>query len=70
MPDDTNPAKLSDATREADRRDAHVHGHADREPTPEEVRIADEKELDPQVAESAREQYERGAQQKGEGRID
>jgi hypothetical protein len=39
-------------------------------PTPEEERIAEELELDPEVAEAYEEAIERGANVKGEGRID
>jgi hypothetical protein len=38
-------------------------------PTAEEEKIADELELDPEVSEHEREMSERGAKQKGEGRI-
>jgi hypothetical protein len=62
--------KLSDATHEADRRDARVRAHADREPTPEEEAAADAAgPSDPEVAAHEREMTERGARQKGEGRI-
>ncbi|MGD9797050.1 MAG: hypothetical protein AB7O29_08515 [Acidimicrobiia bacterium] len=67
MPDQTRP---SPATREAEARDAEVHGAVDEEPTPEEEAAADRNEPDPAVAESAKEMYERGANQQGEGRID
>jgi hypothetical protein len=46
-----------------------MRGQADRMPTPEEEEIADELELDPEVAEHEREMAERGAKQKGEGRV-
>ena len=62
--------KLSDATHEADRRDAEVKAHADREPTPEEEREAEKNKLDPEEARKIEEQYKRGADAKGEGRID
>jgi hypothetical protein len=62
--------KLSDATHEADRRDAEVKAHADREPTPEEEKLAEKNKLDPTEARKIEEQYERGANAKGEGRID
>lgn len=44
-------------------------GEADREPTPEEEAAAEDLELDPEVAEEYKEAIERGANQKGEGRI-
>ncbi|MCU1450784.1 MAG: hypothetical protein JWP02_2954 [Acidimicrobiales bacterium] len=62
--------KLSDATHEADRHDAEVKAHADREPTPEEEALAEKNKLDPEEARKIEEQYERGANAKGEGRID
>ena len=39
-------------------------------PTPDEERIADELELDPDVAEAYEDAIERGANVKGEGRVD
>jgi len=63
-------AKISDATRAADRRDAAAKGQADRMPTAEEEAQADELSLDPDVSASAHEQHERGARAKGEGRIE
>ena len=62
--------KLSDATHEADRRDSEVKGHADRMPTPEEEAAAERQKLDPEAAKHYKEMAERGANQKGEGRID
>jgi hypothetical protein len=62
--------KLSDATHEADRRDSEVKGQADRMPTPEEEAAAERNKLDPEAAEHYKEMAERGANQKGEGRID
>jgi hypothetical protein len=38
-------------------------------PTPEEEQTADSLELDPEVAKNYEEMAERGANQKGEGRI-
>jgi hypothetical protein len=65
-----NTEKLSDATHEADRRDAEVRGHSDRMPTPEEEALAESNALDPDVIAHEEEMIERGANQKGEGRID
>ena len=62
--------KLSDATHEADRRDSEVKAHADRPPTPEEEREAEKNTLEPDEARTIEEQYERGANAKGEGRVD
>ena len=67
---DEHNEKITDATRQADRREAQVRGGADREPTPEEEALADENSPDPEVAQSFEEAAERGAKQKGEGRID
>jgi len=62
--------KLSDATHEADKRDAQVKAHADREPTPDEEKLAERNKLDAGEARKIDEQYKRGANAKGEGRID
>jgi hypothetical protein len=67
---DERTERLSDATHEADRRDAQVTGHADRPPTEEEERLAEQQTLDPSVVDHEKEMAERGADQKGEGRID
>jgi hypothetical protein len=56
-------------TRAAERAEAEVHAEADRMPTPEEERLAEEHDPDPEVAEHEREMTERGANQKGEGRV-
>jgi hypothetical protein len=61
---------VSDATRQADRRDSAKQGKADRMPTPEEERTADELELDEDVAKTYKEAIETGANVKGEGQID
>jgi len=62
--------KLSEATHKADQHDAEVTAHADRQPTPEEERLAEKNKLDPAEAKKIDEQYKRGANAKGEGRID
>ena len=56
-------------TVKADRRDAAADHQADRMPTPEEERLADEQPLDPDVAEAYESALERGASVKGEGEI-
>ena len=56
-------------TVQADRRDAAADHRADRMPTPDEERRADEQPLDPEVAEAYEEALERGANVKGEGEI-
>jgi hypothetical protein len=62
--------KVSDATHEADRRDAKATAHADRPPTADEEREAEKNKLDPDEARTIHDQYERGANAKGEGRVD
>ncbi len=62
--------RLSDATHDADRRDAGKAHEADRMPTDEESRLAEEHELDPETGRHYEEMAERGANQQGEGRID
>ena len=56
-------------TREAERAEAAVTAGADRAPTPDEARTADAQHIDDTVREHQREMAERGAKQKGEGRI-
>ena len=62
--------KVSDATHEADRRDAEVKARADRPPTSDEEREAEKNKLDPDESRTIKEQYVRGANANGEGRID
>jgi hypothetical protein len=60
----------SDATKEAERKEARRGPSSDREPTPEESAVADElPEIDEGVESSYKEMTERGAKQEGEGRI-
>lgn len=70
-PDDAAERTVpSDDTVEADREEA-VSGHgSDRPPTHEEEELAEQTGLDPDVAESSRDAFERGANERGEGRID
>jgi hypothetical protein len=63
------PTSPSDRTREAEQKEARTKVHADREPTPDEEKLAERDELDPEVAEHYEEMTERGAKQKGEGRV-
>ena len=66
-PDDT--AGLDEATISEEAAEA-VHGHdADRPPTADEERRADELEADPAVAEHFEEMNKIGAEVKGEGEI-
>lgn len=59
----------SKSTRAAEEEDAAVKPGADRMPTEEEEKLAEQHEVDRDVAEHAAEMYERGADQKGEGRV-
>lgn len=68
MPD--QEPKISDATKAADRTDARTKAHADRMPTDEEESFAEQNALDPDAAESYKQAAERGANQRGEGRIE
>lgn len=65
-PDTTRPSK---STRETEREDAQTKAHADREPTADEAKLAEGRKLDPDVAEHYEEMAERGANEKGEGRL-
>jgi hypothetical protein len=59
----------SPETREAESREASRPASADRQPTSEEEALAQRNELDEGVVEHEKEMAERGAHQKGEGRI-
>lgn len=60
---------VSDETRRAEEDEATEQAGADRMPTPEEERIAEQQDLDPAAAEAYRKAAETGANAKGEGRI-
>ena len=62
--------KISDATKAADRTDAETTAHADRMPTSEEETAAEKHTLDPDAAASVKAATERGANARGEGRIE
>lgn len=64
---DTTP--VSAATREAERREAMMPADAGPMPTPDEEAAAEQNDVDPEVARAEKEATERGARQKGEGRI-
>jgi hypothetical protein len=66
MADRTRP---SGATREEEAREAHARAGAPQVPTAEEEKAADSNQPDPAVAEHEQEMPERGAHQKGEGRL-
>jgi len=62
--------RLSDATREAERREAMKPADAGSEPTAAETVAADAQTLDPEVARANKEATERGAKLQGEGGIE
>jgi len=66
---DREHTRPSRETRAEERREAKDTADAGREPTPEEEEAADLNEPDEEVAEHYREMTERGANQKGEGRV-
>ncbi len=66
MSDHTKPTA---ETRAAEREEAKAPHQPDREPTKDEEAAAEVLELDPDVAKNEKEMAERGAKQKGEGRI-
>jgi hypothetical protein len=71
-PSEQNPSertRTTDRTREAEHEEARTPAHADREPTEEEAKLAESTPLDPKVSEHEKEMAERGARQKGEGRL-
>jgi hypothetical protein len=63
------PTRPSSETRAAERDDAKHPAGAGRDASPDEAARADDHELGADVAEHEREMNERGAQQKGEGRV-
>lgn len=62
--------KISDATKAADRADAQAAHEPDRMPTDEESMLAEQHDVDPNAAAHYEEMAERGANQRGEGRIE
>ena len=65
----TDHTKPSDATRQADEASAATEHESDRMPTNSEVKAADDLKPNPETAKNYKEMAERGAHQKGEGRI-
>jgi len=65
----TERTRPNEETRQAERAEADTKASPDRMPTPEEEQLADSLESDPEVAKNYEEMAERGANQKGEGRI-
>ncbi len=70
MPEDAAPTNPSRMTRDEEAADAQVHAQPDEMPTPEEERAAERAgDPDPEVERNYEEAIERGARQKGEGRL-
>jgi hypothetical protein len=65
----TDRTKPTAETRAAEREEMDARHEPDRAPTPDEEAVAETLELDPDVVEHEKEMAERGAKQKGEGRI-
>ena len=65
----TDHTKPTSETRTAEAEEANAAHQPDREPTTDEAAAAEPVELDPDVAQHEKEMAERGARQKGEGRI-
>ena len=63
------PTRPTSDTRATEREEAERAAGADREPTPEEEKIADSQPLPEGVSEHEREMVERGRNQEGEGRV-
>jgi hypothetical protein len=64
-----SPTRPSPETRAAEAEDAEQPAGADRPPTEDEARQAEQQQLDPDVAEHEHDMQERGVEQEGEGRI-
>jgi hypothetical protein len=70
VPDDADRTRPSSTTREAEAADAQVHASPDDLPTVEEEDAADRAGApSPETARRYEEALERGARQKGEGRV-
>jgi hypothetical protein len=69
MPNDPTDDLVSDQTRQAESEEATETARADRMPTEDEERVAEQQDLDPSVAESYKKAAETGANVKGEGQI-
>jgi hypothetical protein len=66
----TDEKRISDETRQEEQREARMDAGPGRMPTPDEEQAADRHgQVDAGVAEHEREMLEKGARQKGEGRI-
>jgi hypothetical protein len=64
-----DPERPSDATKAAERAEADRQAGADRMPTEDEERVAEQSSIDDDVREHEQDMAERGARQQGEGRI-
>lgn len=64
--DQTRP---SDATRASEQKAAHADHTPDRSPSRDEEQAAEKNRMSPETAERYKEMAERGASQKGEGRL-
>ena len=65
-----DPTKPNDQTRAFEAEDARTAHEPDKQPTEDEEAAAERAgDVDPKVAESYEEMAERGAKQKGEGRV-
>jgi hypothetical protein len=66
---DRERTRPSSETRDEERREAEAAADGGREPTPDEEEAADRNEPDEEVAEHYEAMTERGAKQRGEGRV-
>lgn len=66
---DTQHTVPDSKTRRAEAGAARAEHRADRPADPEEARLADRQEADPEVSRAFQEANQRGASQKGEGRV-
>ncbi len=70
MADDPRHTEPSGTTQAAEEAEARMHAAPDELPTPEEEAAAERAEgIDPDVERNYEEAIERGARQKGEGRL-
>ena len=72
MAERSKPSKQSrpsEATRATEREDAKRTAGPDRQPNEEEIALTEDLEVDPDTREHYKEMAERGAKQRGEGRL-
>jgi hypothetical protein len=65
----TDHTKPNDATRQSDRDALHAEHTANEVPTPDEEAAAERNTVDPETPEHYQEMTDKGANQKGEGRL-